>query len=143
MFIARLTHSPNDIRIFGRALARAHVDHRDTATPAEIEMRPWKARWPIYIRVHRPEFIAGSLGDGISLNSLMDELGANSFGSTQEHVRAGRGNTDPRRAFMRQPQVRLTAEAFLWLSARFERTLSVKGRVPVSELEELDWPEQG
>ena len=143
MFIGRLTHSPNDIRIFGRAIARAHVDERDTASPAEIEMRPWKEHWAIYIRVQHPEFIAGRLGDAISLNSLMDELGANSFGSTQENLRARRGNTDPRRAYMRQPHVRLTDEGYSWLSARFERTLSVKGRVPVSELEDLDWPEHG
>jgi hypothetical protein len=106
-------------------------------------MRPWKEHWPVYIRVQHPEFIAGRLGDGISLNALMDELGANAFFSTQENLHSGRGNTDPRRAYMRQPQVRLTAEAFSWLSGRFERALSVKGRIPVSELEKLDWPEEG
>jgi hypothetical protein len=71
----------------------------------------------------------------------MDELGTNSFDSTQQHLHAGRGNTDPRKAYRRQSHVPLTAEAFSWLSARFERALSVKGRVAASELEELDWPE--
>jgi len=48
------------------------------------------------------------------------------------------GNIDPRRALIRQPDVRLTAEAFSWLSARFEQALATKGRVPASELETLD-----
>jgi hypothetical protein len=43
MFIARLTHSPNDIRIFGRAIARAHVDDRDTATRPKSRCGPGRS----------------------------------------------------------------------------------------------------
>ena len=141
MFMGRLTHSPNDTLIFGRAIALAHVDDRDTASADEIERRSWKVDWPNYIRVHHAEFIAGKLSDGISLGTLMDELGPNAFGSTQENLLAGQGrNTNPRKALRQQPAVRLTAEAMAWLTERFEHASSVNGRVPTSELDQLDWP---
>lgn len=142
MFMGRMTHSPNDTLIFGRAIGLAHVDERDKASAEDLLVRPWKSEWPHYIRVHHAEFIAGQLSDGISLNALMEDLGANSFGSTQEHLLANDGgNTNPRKALMQQPAVRLTAEGFAWLTARFERALAANGRVPVADLESLDWPD--
>jgi hypothetical protein len=50
MFIGRLTKEPNDIRIFGRAIAMRYVPGRDDATPADIAMREWKKTWPRYVR---------------------------------------------------------------------------------------------
>jgi hypothetical protein len=142
MFMGRMTHTPNDTMIFGRAIALAHVDARDTASAADIAQREWKAEWPHYIRVHHAEFIAGHLPNGISLNALMNELGPHSFASTQRHLLAqDGGNTNPRKALMQQPAAHLTAEAFEWLTARFERALADNGRVPADTLARLDWPE--
>jgi hypothetical protein len=42
-----------------------------------------------YIRVHHAEFVAGTIGNGVSLNELMDELGQ-SFMATQRNA-GGRG----------------------------------------------------
>lgn len=140
MYIARLTSGPNDIRIFGRAVAMAHVDGRDDATPADIELRPWKAQWNRYIRVHDAEFVAGTMGNGISLNELMETLGADSFAATQKNARAGSGNTEPRRAYLQQAAVQLSQQGADWVHARFEAAIARYGKVPAAELQELDWP---
>jgi hypothetical protein len=140
MYIARLTSGPNDIRIFGRAVALAHVEGRDDATPSDIELRPWKAQWNRYIRVYDAEFVAGTMGNGISLNELMETLDADSFAATQKNARAGSGNTEPRRAYLQQAAVQLSQQGADWLHARFEAAIARYGRVPAVELQELDWP---
>lgn len=87
MFIGRLTRDAgvNDIRIFGRALAYAHEPGVDDASALDIARRGWRATWPHYVRVHDAEFLAGTMGDGISLNELMAALGADAFLPTQRN----------------------------------------------------------
>ena len=141
IFMGRLTSNPNDIRIFGRAVGMAYREGRDDATEAEKKERHRRNRWPHYIRVHHAEFVDGSMGNGVSLNELMDTLGADSFATTQENSKLGQGNTNPRTAFRRQPHVRLSAEGLstlnLWLHEAFE----VHGKVSQESLDKLDWPE--
>ncbi len=141
VFVGRLTHSPNDIRIFGRAIGMAYREERDDATEDEIVQRPWKKRWPHYIRVHHAEFVDGAMGNGVSLNELMDTLEADSFATTQEHKALGEGNTNPRTAFRRQPHVRLSAEGLSWLSERLQEAFDSHGKVSRESLDQLDWPE--
>lgn len=88
--------------------------------PEDIVRRGWKATWSRYIRVHHAEFVAGKMGNGISLNELMGALRANSFSATQRNVARGEGNTDPRRAYRQQPAVELAANGMAWLAARPE-----------------------
>lgn len=76
LFIGRLVEDPNDTLIFGRVIGREHVPGRDEASAAEIEARPWKRRWGIYICMHHAEFIAGELRNGVSLTELMDVWGS-------------------------------------------------------------------
>lgn len=140
MFISRLVKGP-DIRIFGRAVALKHMAGRDDATPADIERRPWKARWPRYIRVHHAEFVAGTMQNGISLAELMDTLGSDSFAPTQRNAASGQGNTNPRRSFMQKPAVELSQEGFEWLNARLQTAFDVHGQLPRHFLRDLDWPE--
>ena len=66
MYLSRMVEHPNDYLVYGRAAAKAYVDGRDDATPEDIALRPWKAEWPHYIRVHNAEFIAGTVANGIS-----------------------------------------------------------------------------
>ena len=140
MFISRLVKGP-DIRIFGRAVAMKHETGRDDATPADIERRPWKSRWPRYIRVHHAEFVAGTMRNGVSLAELMDALGSDSFAPTQRHAARGQGNTNPRRSIMQKAAIELSHEGFEWLNARLQDAFDVHGRVPGHDLRELDWPE--
>jgi hypothetical protein len=142
LFMGRMTHSPHDTLIFGRAIGLEHVDGRDVATPEEIAARPWKVDWPNYIRVHDGEWIAGRLMDGVSLNTLMVELGSSAFASTEANAKAGTGNTNPRLSLRQQPAVRLSPEAFAWLTERFEHALDAHGRVPAADLRRLDWPDR-
>jgi hypothetical protein len=143
MFMGRMTQGPNDIRIFGRGTGLAYVEGRDDATPEDIKKRPWKSKWPRYIRVHDCEFVAGTMANGISLNSLMDALGPDSFEVTRKNAKVGNGNTDPRRAYRQQPAVELSSKSRLWLGRRLGEAFEKHGKVPTAELELLDWPNSG
>jgi PLD-like domain len=140
LFAARLVNEPNDTLVFGRAIGLAHIAGVDDATEAEIADRPWKARWPHYIRVHHAEFVAGPLANGVPLSQLMDSLGADAFVTTQLNKRRGTGNLNPRRAIRQQPAVRLSSEGASWLTERLERAFDFHGHIPRDELAKLDWP---
>ena len=140
MFISRFVKGP-DIRVYGRAIALKHQEGRDDATPADIQLRPWKTRWPRYIRVHNAEFVAGTMENGVSLAELVDKLGSDSFATTQRNAARADGNTNPRRSLMQQPAVRLSRDGFEWLNARLQTAFDVHGQVPRHVLRELDWPE--
>ena len=140
VFIARLVDTP-DIIVYGRAIGRKHNDRRDEASEAEKLRREWKNKWPLYIRIRQPEFIAGNLGNGVSLFSLMTELQANSFASTQENSRKGAGNIDPRHAYSQQASVRLTREGADWLNTRLEMAFATHGKLTPADLQTLDWPD--
>ena len=142
IFIARLTRDPNDIRIFGRAVGMKHQRGRDDATPADIARRPWKERWPRYIRVHHAEFVAGTMANGVSLNELMDTLEADSFAPTQRNAARGQGkNTNPRRAFMQHAAVALSPAGLSWLGDRLQAAFDAHGKVPQDALDRFDWPD--
>jgi hypothetical protein len=140
MFMARLVKEPNDIIIFGRAVAMKHVPGRDDATAKDIALRNFKKDWPHYVRVHHAEFIAGKMDNGISLNKLMEDLQANSFSSTKRNTAKGNGNMDPRKAYMQQAAVELTSDGFAWLNEKLEKAFTRHGQLAQTELEQLDWP---
>lgn len=140
MYIARITRDPNDIMVFGRAIAMKHVPGRDDATAADVSVRDWKARWSRYIRVHSGEFVAGTVGDGVSLNQLMQELQHNSFRPTQRNFLKGRGNIDPRKAYLQQAAVELSVEGREWLEARLNDAFEKHGTLSDSVMNSLDWP---
>jgi hypothetical protein len=140
IFVGRLVARPNDTMIFGRVIGRQHRDGQDDATPQDVALRPFKEHWPHYVRVHHGQFVAGTLGNGVSLAELMDSLGTDAFASTRANAAAGHGNTDPRRAFRQQPHVRLTPEAAAWVTGRLEEAFRLHGTVPAEALDQLDWP---
>lgn len=113
MYLARMVEHPDDYLIYGRGAAMAYVDGRDDASPGDIDLRPWKREYPHYIRVHDAEFIAGLVSNGISLSTLMDDLGADSFVSTQANARRGRGNVVPRMALRQHPGCDCPPRAYL------------------------------
>jgi hypothetical protein len=141
MFMGRLVRQPADILIYGRAVAMRHREGHDDATAEDIARREWKARWPHYVRVHHAEFLGGTLGNGISLNKLMDELGPDAFAVTQRNAAGGQGNTDPRRAYMQQAAVELSRQGLDWLNARMQEALNAYGRLGPDDFAQLDWPE--
>ncbi|HEV2456130.1 MAG TPA: phospholipase D family protein [Verrucomicrobiae bacterium] len=140
MFIGRLARNPRDILIYGRAIAKHYREGLDDATVSDKQRRDWKGDWPHYIRVHHPEFIAGTLANAISLYRLMADLGSDSFASTRENAAAGVGNQDPRKAIREQPHVRLSAFGYAWLKREFENALALHGHISEVELAKLDWP---
>ena len=102
--------------------------------------RPWKEKWPHYVRVHHPEFVTGTLENGVSLAELMDSLGSNAFESTKRNAAKGSGNTNPRKALMQQAAVELSAEGFAWLNVNLEDAFAKFGKLPAAELGQLDQP---
>ena len=130
MYIARLTEQPHDIRVFGRAVGMAYVDGRDDASAADIAQRPWRSDWSRYIRVHHAEFVAGTMANGISLNALMDELGADAFAATQRNAVRKEGNTNPRRAYLQAADVELSVQGLAWLRDRLQAAFDAHGTVP-------------
>lgn len=141
IFMARLVSEPDDMRVFGRALAMEHRPGRDDATAEDIRLRPWKSRWPCYIRVHDAEFVDGTMRNGVSLNQMMDELGADAWASTsQRATQTGMKDIDPRASLRQQSQLQLTPNSLRWLSEHLEQRFNADGKVSQEELAKLDWP---
>lgn len=135
MFMAHLVSGPNDIVVYGRAVARAHEPGRDDASAEDIARRPWLLRWPHFIRVHDMEFIDGTLGDGAPLSELMDELGPYAFGPTAENTDRGEGNVDPRMSIRQAAAIRLTEAGLSWLSEELEIRFGELGRLSPAQLD--------
>ena len=134
IFMGRLAEGP-DIRIFGRAVGMKYKPGRDDATEEDPQNR-----YPHYIRVHHGQFIAGAMGNGISLNELMKTLEEDSFASTQRNAAKNKGNTNPRLSLRQQAAVRLSDDGFRWLTEHLETAFEEKGMITQAELDSLDWP---
>src|SRR3954452_7730450 len=139
MFMGHLVSGPNDIKVYGRAVARAYEEGRDDADAEDIARRPWLERWPHFSRVRGLEFIDGTLADGVSLGELMDELGAYAFGPTAENADRGMGNVDPRQSIRQAAAVRLTEAGTSWLEEELEQAFRRLGKVRAETVEGLDW----
>ena len=140
IFMGRLVSQPDDILIYGRAFGLHHEPGRDDASAADMKLRPWKAQWPHYVRVHDAEFISGPLANGISLNEMMTTLKSDSFVATQRNAAKGEGNIDPRKAYRQQAAVELSSRSCAWLSERLERAFGRRGKLAADDLRRLDWP---
>src|SRR4051794_4261006 len=141
MFMGHLVSGPNDIKIYGRAVAMAFEEGRDDANTEDIALRPWLERWPHFIRVHGMEFVDGTLEDGVSLAELMDELGAYAFGPTAENADRGVGNVEPRQSIRQAAAIRLSEAGMSWLNEELELAFRRGGKVRAEEADGLDWPE--
>jgi hypothetical protein len=139
MFMGQLVKGPNDIVVYGRAVALAYVEGRDDADGEDIARRPWLERWPHFIRVREMEFLDGTLEDGVSLGELMDELGAYAFGPTAENADRGVGNVDPRQSIRQAAAIRLSEAGTSWLSEELELAFRRFGRMGAEDVPELDW----
>jgi hypothetical protein len=145
MFIGSLVGDegePNDVIVYGRAIGSQYQEDRDDASKADIRQRDWKRNWPHYIRVSDPEFMAGTLRNGVSLGALMSDLQADAFASTQENAAMGKGNTDPRKAYRRHGAVRLSREGWAWVNRQLDLAMQAHGKISGSEIAGLDWPAQ-
>jgi hypothetical protein len=140
MFMARLVQHPTDIMIFGRAVGFRHRPGVDDASPHEIDQRKWKSHWPHYVRVEGAQFLAGNVGGGVSLNGMMKALNSDAFASTQRNAKKGRGNTNPRLAYMSSAQVELSPKGYRWLTARLNEAFTRDGQLSNADLRRLDWP---
>src|SRR5690606_6461340 len=96
---------------------------------------------PRYVRVHHAEFVAGTMANGVSMNALMEELGASCFEATKRNAARGVGKTNPRRAYLQQAAVELSPDGPAWLAASLQAAFDEHGTVPNAELAGLDWPE--
>jgi hypothetical protein len=137
IFMGRLVEGPNDVMIYGRAIAKHYEVGADDATEADIRAQYWRRKFSHYIRVHSPEFMGGTLAQGVSLNELMDVLGVEAFESTRRNWEAGRGNTDPRRSIGPQPAVLLSAQGSAWMNAQLEERFRNHGKLSPADLADV------
>jgi len=143
-FVARLVNGGDygaHARIFGRVrVSQAHVDGRDDATPEEIDFpdRAWKARWPHYVRVHGGQFLDGVLGDGVPLQGLLADMGADFLAPEK---RTPRIIENPRLALVHAPHIVLSTEGFRECNRRLEAAFAEHGMISDRQLAQLDWPE--
>ncbi len=135
MFMGHLVSGPNDILVYGRGIARAYEEGRDDASPEDIALRPWLARWSHFIRVHDTEFVDGTLANGVSLSELMDELGPYAFGPTAENADRGVGNVDPRKSIRQAAAIRLSEAGASWLNEELEGRFREFGELPGDNLD--------
>lgn len=137
VFMARLTKSPNDYAIFGRAVALKYTEGRDSASKKEIEEREWKKTWPIYLRVKNPVFINGSLADCILMSDLILEFDYDSFQSTRKRFDNGEKDIKPALSLMQKPYIKLTHNSAEWLERNFDDILNSIGQVENKFIQEL------
>ena len=133
LYMARIAAAPEDFLIFGYATGWRHRDEEDVATADEITVRPWKARYKNYIRVHDAHFVDAQLGVGVSMAEMLRALGSDAWRSTQDNVRHGHGNIDPFASYLRKPGMQLTDISRRWIHARLERLLQVHGEVDLTK----------
>ena len=138
MFIRHLVSGPKDTVVYGRGIARAYEEGRDDASPEDVARRHWLARWSHFIRVHDVEFVEGMLGNGVSLNELMDELGPYAFGPTAENADRGVGNVDPRKSIRQAAAIRLSEAGMSWLNEELESAFEDHGKLPPAQLASVD-----
>jgi len=141
MFMSRTVEGRGH-RVYGIALALQHRRNRDVASSAELEIRPWKEKWPYYVRVHHAAFVAGTLANGISLYEMMDALEHDTFMSTSRNFREDNGgNTDPRESLRQAAYRELTTVAHQWLLKRLGEAFERHGMISEFDLSALDWPD--
>jgi len=129
IYMARMTYNPWNYAIFGKAEAIKFVDGRDEATKSEIKERPWKADWPIYLRITNPIFIDGTMADCVLLYDLIKALDYESFPSTKWRYDKGERDINPCKSLSQQAYVKLTTTAVEWLEPRFQEALNRVGQV--------------
>lgn len=138
IFIGRMVKDPNDIMVYGRARGLKHDPNIDNATAEDIKLKKWKSDWSRYIRVYQAEFVKGTLGDGISLYKLMNELGPDTSVTTQFNAKKGKGDINPKHAYRSQASVRLTERAARLLNNRLDEEFSKLGRLSEEELNKVN-----
>ena len=137
IYMARMTENPRDYAIFGKAEAIRFVDGRDQASQLEIEQRPWKSQWPIYLRVTNPTFIDGTMADCVLLYDLIKALDYESFPSTKRRYENGERRINPNNSLGQQAYVKLTHSAVEWLEPRYQEGLNRIGKVDKQFLDSL------
>lgn len=137
IYMARMTYDPSDYAIFGKAEAIGFVDGRDQANKIEIEQRPWKSKWPIYLRITNPTFIDGTMADCVLLYDLIKALDFESFTSTKWRYEKGERAINPYKSLSQQSYVKLTHSAVDWLEPRFQEGLNRIGKVDKKFIDSL------
>lgn len=126
----------NDYVVFGRAKVASPFDlNLDRASNEDIKRIPFRKEWPLYLRLKEPEFINGTLRNGIVIQDMIKELGCKSFQRTINwHPQ------DIRRVFSNQSWVEVTELACLWLDKMFDKAILNHGCVTQQELDRLPKP---
>ncbi|QSB29084.1 phospholipase D family protein [Flavobacterium sp. CLA17] len=136
IYLARMV-SGGDYAIFGRAIARRHIDDRDIASPEDIARVPWKDYYPVYIRIHSTKFLSTNLGNCPMMGDLIKDLDYECFRSTKKRYLDGEQNINPKNVLMQKPDVILSEEGAYWVEQKFkeaEKTYSLISQLNIDNL---------
>lgn len=136
VYMACMLHN-NDYAIFGRAIARKHVDKRDVASDEDKAEVTWKKAYPIYIRVHSGEFIDSTFGNCPKLKNLMYELKAECFEPSKRKFLKGEVNYEPQFSLRQQADIQLSDEGAFWLENQFDEAKKIYSIIPQSQISAL------
>lgn len=136
VYLARMING-GDYSIFGRAIARRHIDDRDIASPEDIELVPWKDYYPIYVRIHSSQFLNTNLGNCPMMGDLIRDLDYECFRSTKRRYLNGEENINPKNVLMQKPDVILSEEGAYWVEQKFKEAEKMYKFIPQLSIDNL------
>jgi len=139
VYMARMIEG-GEYAIFGKAIAKKHDTINDVASEEDIKHIFWKREYPIYIRVHSPEFLNTTFKNCPRMGVMMDELGYECFRSTLDRHNRDQENINPRLSLMQKPDVELSKEGAFWIEEKFQEA---KKKIPLIEQSFIDGLYQG
>lgn len=136
IYIARMLEG-GEYAIYGRAIARSHIDSRDVASKDDMAKINWKKYYPVYIRVHSAEFINSTLGKCPMMGKLISDLGYDCFRSTKQRHINGEININPRNTLMQKADVILSEDGAYWVEQQFQKAKKKLSQVPQAFIDGL------
>jgi len=120
---------PDDYRILGKAIALKHNDRRDVASNEEKGRVRWKNKYSVYIRIREPEFIDGTLGNGISMIELIKRFSY--MAMPQTYLRHEYGDTDFNiwNYFRRKAYINLSPLVAEWVESELKMRYRKVGKI--------------
>lgn len=140
VYLARMLNG-TEYAIFGSAITYSHVDERDVASDEDIKQIYWRSDWPIYIRIYKPVFVDGVMGDCPKMSQLIDDLKHDCFDNTQRTFNANnQDEINPWLSLVQQADVRLSELGAQWVEQELKRVINKVGTVPEGFISSLYTP---
>jgi hypothetical protein len=123
-----------EMYIVGRAKALAYRPLIDDLDSDSADSENFISRYPHALRLESVQLIGGAVGEGVSVHSLMLQLGPAIFKSTSRNVEKHGGNVDPRKSITQKSMILLSEKGLLETNRLLELSFRRLGCMPRSEI---------